>query len=263
MASVAGERNERDLQCGRFYLKDELCVYHYGYHHGTVDLTSENSVFTVVESTVFFEVKFYFIVYYLHFHLLSHFHLPQAYRHNLEILKKFDKRNFPFQEYIINVKTDIHAPYYLTKFTRYNLEELLLPFFKVTADEINEWMNHYKPDDDELCDTYSRQDKKSKEKLNVFIRQYFKTKKQEFYEKFNTELSDQKDIEITVADDASWSSDNSSFGFNESQLEAFKAALTEEFVIIQGPPGNFFFRNLQQRKVEILSNMSHVFSRHR
>lgn len=41
---------------------------------------------------------------------------------------------------------------------------------------------------------------------------------------------------VKVLDDAAWP-DESIFGMDRSQYDAFRAALTKEFVLIQGPPG--------------------------
>ncbi|XP_064072681.1 NFX1-type zinc finger-containing protein 1-like [Vanessa tameamea] len=53
---------------------------------------------------------------------------------------------------------------------------------------------------------------------------------------YKVKISDFKSMTFNVLDFNTWPS-NDDFGFNQSQYEAYKTALTREFAVIQGPPG--------------------------
>lgn len=120
----------------------------------------------------------------------------------MEILKTFNEYNFPFQKYIVDVNNEISPPSYLSKKSIYKLEKLLLPIIK-----------HADKESSDVNKNPDRNDESQPE---------------------------HKSIEVALLSDASWISANTDFGFNKSQFSAFKAALTSEFAIIQGPPGNLY-----------------------
>lgn len=160
----------------------------------------------------------------------------QAYRHNLETLKTFHEMNFPFSNYIIDVKNEINAPKYINNLTEYDLTSALFPFLKLTKDELDKWFEIYDRQ-------HSEADKKRMlHRFNIgfsdFVRERFEEKRQIHYSSFYGGFNVQNRKSIILLSNESWISAKTDFGFNESQLLAFKAALTEEFVVIQGPPGN-------------------------
>lgn len=138
--------------------------------------------------------------------------------------------------------------------TQYNLSAILLPRFKVTDDEINnEWANIYQIRKEETDpDNFQtrRQSFRNRSKFrfidfNHFVREHFKQQKQAYYARLRTNYRQcNYNTSIVLLNDGSWLSAKTNFGFNESQLLAFRAALTKEFVIIQGPPGNLFYNIL-------------------
>lgn len=163
-------------------------------------------------------------------------------------MKTFYEDNFPFKEYIIGVKNEISAPSHLKMKTQYDLSAILLPFFAVTDDEINdEWTNIYQVRKDEIfCDEYQTRRQWSRNRgklrfvdLNHFIREHFEQQKKTFYARLRSNY--RRNNSIALLNDESWLSAKTDFGFNESQFLAFRAALTKEFVIIQGPPGNLSY----------------------
>lgn len=124
----------------------------------------------------------------------------EAYQHNLKALQEINADTFPFQDYIINVKTNnIKQPHYLKKCTTYDMRPLLFPmgYPHITLEiaESGEEFIHYK-----------------------------------FPENCNVGKC------IEVLNDDSWPS-APDLNLDPSQYLALKAALTREFVILQGPPG--------------------------
>lgn len=142
----------------------------------------------------------------------------QAYRHNLKVLQDFTSESFPFQRYIIDVNCDILPPPYLTNNTIYNLSDLTKKLLSITAEDIEPNLESQF----EVVDLQSAQ-----RKIKWISKQ-----------KMEQDTSSAKHCDkVPVLDETLWS-DKSHFGLDGSQFDALKAALTKQFVIIQGPPGN-------------------------
>lgn len=144
----------------------------------------------------------------------------QAYRHNLKVLQDFTSETFPFQRYIIDVNCDILPPPYLTHTTVYNLTDLTKKLLPITAEDIAPNLESQF----EVVDLQSAQ-----RKIKWISKQKMK----------QDATSAQYCDKIPVLDEALWP-DKTYFGLDGSQFDALKAALTKQFVIIQGPPGKLF-----------------------
>lgn len=108
----------------------------------------------------------------------------QAYRHNLKVLQKFGKDNFPLEKYIVDVNRDISPPTYLRNNSVYKI-----PI--------------YSPFDDTKAGM----------------------------------------LAVDILNNQEWPP-REDFKLDESQYEAFRAALTKQLAVIQGPPGKIELRKI-------------------
>lgn len=109
-------------------------------------------------------------------------------------------REFPLKEYIVEVSTDIHPPLYLDEHSVFDLSNLTVPLPSLT------YVDHENEED--------------------------------LAHRLRFSSSAARCRAIRLLDNQSWpAADN--FGFDESQYAAFKAALTQQIAVIQGPPGQF------------------------
>ena len=141
----------------------------------------------------------------------------EAYKHVLEAIKEIKPEEFPFQKYIVECVHNIEIPEYQ------RVREDKPISFDLTG----------------LCECSSATNSATSKASAVEL---------------DTNASSQRDESAVVAVNDSSSSldvamndevpqdifnwpDRNSLGFNESQMRAFKLALTKEFAVIQGPPG--------------------------
>lgn len=141
----------------------------------------------------------------------------QAYRHNLKVLQNFTAETFPFDRYIVDVNSEILPPPYLTENTTYNLSDLTKKLLSITAEDMNP----------NLESQFEINDMKSAQKKIKWICAQKR--------KHDPDLSKMCQ-NVAVLNEKSWPN-KIYFGLDDSQFEALKAALTKQFVIIQGPPG--------------------------
>lgn len=154
----------------------------------------------------------------------------------MKVLQNFTAETFPFQRYIIDVNCEIVPPPYVTNNTVYNLTDLTKNLLTITAEDLNPNLESQF----QVVDLSSAQ-----RKIRWICTQKMKQD--------STMASHCKSV--TLLDEASWPN-RIYFGLDESQFDALKAALTKQFVIIQGPPGTRFTcsSNLYLNKNLNLSN---------
>ena len=145
----------------------------------------------------------------------------EAYRHVLEALKEIKPEEFPFQKHIVECCRDVGPP---------------------------EYQVHKEGEDKAVSFDFTGVLAKKKPSISsssVNSKMYTKASP--------TSSSQQEQLSSVVVDDSSTNMDaaidtevpqevfnwpdRKSLGFNESQMRAFKLALTKEFAVIQGPPG--------------------------
>lgn len=145
----------------------------------------------------------------------------EAYRHVLEALKEIKPEEFPFQKHIVECCRDVGPP---------------------------EYQVHKEGEDKAVSFDFTGVLAKKKPSISsssVNSKMYTKASP--------TSSSQQEQLSTVVVDDSSTNMDaamdtevpqeifnwpdRKSLGFNESQMRAFKLALTKEFAVIQGPPG--------------------------
>ena len=134
----------------------------------------------------------------------------EAYRHVLEAMKNIKPEEFPFQKYIVECVHNVEAP-------KYQRERQGEPIsFDFTA----------------LCRRSPA--KKSKTSKATAAR----PQEGESQVAGATMTNSSCSLEVARTDEPSFDwPDSNILGFNESQMRAFKLALTKEFAVIQGPPG--------------------------
>ena len=155
----------------------------------------------------------------------------ESYRHVLEGLKEINPEEFPFQRYIVECCQDVGPPAY-----------------QLHGKEGDEENNSFTFKFDRVLE------KKKSPKTLVSNHQSLQVASEHALETDSSqpgegsgELSSEACTEsLNIPDDVkdkempheifNWP-DRESLGFNESQMRAFKLALTKEFALIQGPPG--------------------------
>ena len=121
----------------------------------------------------------------------------ESYRHVLEGLQNFNKDNLPFQRYLVECRSDVNPPVYLTKSAN--------PVLGLKEDD------------------------------HLEVKDGHKKSRHGCYD-LTEALSCKEAMSVQVVSPDSWPS-LSHVDLNESQYNALKAAITQEFVVIQGPPG--------------------------
>jgi len=159
----------------------------------------------------------------------------EAYRHVLEALKEIKPEEFPFQKHIVECCQDVGPPEYQVK--KENSSEFKFNFADVLVVKT--------PANPESPGSYQQEEPHSPSMIAL------KSSSEEHQlesgsstEDSSTDMDAPMDQEILSAEVKhefttnvyNWP-DNESLGFNESQMRAFKLALTRKFAVIQGPPG--------------------------
>ena len=153
----------------------------------------------------------------------------ESYRHVLEGLKEINPGEFPFQRYIVECCQDVGPPAYQLhgKEGDANNNSFTFKFDGVLAKK-------------KSTETLESNHRSSTEKLQMTIEpetdssQLGELSSDTCTESLNNpDVAKDKEMprEIFI-----WP-DRESLGLNESQMRAFKLALTKEFALIQGPPG--------------------------
>ena len=159
----------------------------------------------------------------------------ESYRHVLEGLKEINPEEFPFQRYIVECCQDIRPPVYQLhgKEDDNNNKSFTFKFDGVLAKK-------------KSPETLVTNHRSSSPRLQVASEDALGTDSSQ-PGKGSGELSSDACTESLSNPDVvmdnempheifNWP-DRESLGFNESQMRAFKLALTKEFALIQGPPG--------------------------
>lgn len=134
----------------------------------------------------------------------------EAYRHVLEAMKNIKPEEFPFQKYIVECVHNVEAP-------KYQRERQGEPIsFDFTA----------------LC----RRSPAKKSKTSKATAARPQEGESQVAGATMTDSSCRLEVARTEEPSFDWP-DSKILGFNESQMRAFKLALTKEFAVIQGPPG--------------------------
>ena len=153
----------------------------------------------------------------------------EAYRHVLEALKEIQPEELPFQRHIVECCQDVGPPEYQIK--KENSSEFTFNFTGVLVTK--------RRANPERCASPKRHDSPSATEIV----------RQSQPENINNQDSTAR-VDVPVEDEIpsvvakpeytpnvhSWP-DRESLGLNESQMRAFKMALTKKFAVIQGPPG--------------------------
>ena len=165
----------------------------------------------------------------------------EAYRHVLEALKTLKSEEFPFQRYIVDCCQDVNPPDYMVQASDGAIEEgeIIFDFGSVVAKKKSARLF----DGDLFIDPirlnlpeYARQ---------ALPRSTAVNSEEEIVQEEDTHPqghhSSDDSVDVAMATEMpkeifKWP-DRESLGFNESQMRAFKLALTKEFAVIQGPPG--------------------------
>ena len=143
----------------------------------------------------------------------------EAYRHVLEALKEIKPEEFPFQKHIVECCQDVGPPEYQVKTE--NSSEFKFNFTDVLVVK--------PPPSPESPGSYQQEEPHNPSMIAP---------------ESSPEMEPPMDQEMLSAEVKhefttnvyNWP-DNESLGFNESQMRAFKMALTRKFAVIQGPPG--------------------------
>lgn len=167
----------------------------------------------------------------------------EPYRHVLEALKTLKTEEFPFQRYIVDCCQDVDPPEYMVQASNRAIEdgEIIFDFSSVAAKKESAMLS----DGDLLIHP-----------LRLNLPEYAKqalpcsiavNSEEEILQEEDTHPQMQGHhtsgdiVDVAMATEIpsetfKWP-DRESLGFNESQMRAFKLALTKEFAVIQGPPG--------------------------
>ena len=150
----------------------------------------------------------------------------EAYRHVLEAMKEIKPEEFPFQKHIVECCRDVGPP---------------------------EYQVHKEGEDKAVSFDFTGVLAKKKPSISP-RKSHSSSVNSKMYKKAKpTSSSQEEKMSAVVVNDSSNSldaamdnevpqvifnwPDRKSLGFNESQMRAFKLALTKEFAVIQGPPG--------------------------
>ena len=150
----------------------------------------------------------------------------EAYRHVLEALKEIKPDELPFQKHIVECCRDVGPPEYQVLKERED-KAVLFDFTGVLTKK-----------EPSTCSRRSHCDTGNSE-TSVKASQTSRSQQEELTAVFINDSSNSLDVAMDTEvphEIFNWP-DRKSLGFNESQMRAFKLALTKEFAVIQGPPG--------------------------
>jgi len=150
----------------------------------------------------------------------------EAYRHVLEALKEIKPEEFPFQKHIVECCREVGPPAYQVQ--RESEDKAVLFDFTGVVTKQEPSMSSTRSNSDTMN---SKMSMKVTPTSNVQQEQLSAVVANDSSNGLNAAM----DIEVP-REIFNWP-DRKSLGFNESQMRAFKLALTKEFAVIQGPPG--------------------------
>ncbi|KAK2561506.1 NFX1-type zinc finger-containing protein 1 [Acropora cervicornis] len=161
----------------------------------------------------------------------------EAYRHVLEALKTMKTEEFPFKRYIVDCCQVVDPPEYLVQVSDGAIEEgeIMFDFSSVSAKKKSASLSDGDPFRLNLPG-YAKQalpgstDVNSEEEI---------VQEEDTHPQGHHTSGDIADVAMATeipSEIFKWP-DRESLGFNESQMRAFKLALTKQFAVIQGPPG--------------------------
>ena len=161
----------------------------------------------------------------------------EAYRHVLEALKTLKTEEFPFQRYIVDCCQDVDPPEYLVQSRNGAIEEseIMFDFSSIVAKKNSARLSDGDPFRLNLPG-YAKQalpgstDVNSEEEI---------VQEEDTHPQGYDTSCDIVDVAMATevpSEIFNWP-ERESLGFNESQMRAFKLALTKQFAVIQGPPG--------------------------
>ena len=161
----------------------------------------------------------------------------EAYRHVLEALKEIKPEEFPFQKHIVECCKDVDPPEYQVKKENSASSEFKFNFTDVLVVKT--------PTNPESSGSYQQEEPHNSSMTAVESSpKESQSESGSSTEDSSADMDTPMDQEIPSADVKqefttnvyNWP-DNESLGFNESQMRAFKMAMTRKFAVIQGPPG--------------------------
>ena len=147
----------------------------------------------------------------------------EAYRHVLEALKEIKPEEFPFQKHIVECCRDVGPLVYQVRRERKH-EAFLFDFTGVLTEKEPSRSSR-------RIDSITVNSKMPIEARLTSIPQLSAAVVNDSSNSLDVAMDNEVPQEIF-----NWP-DRKSLGFNESQMRAFKLALTKEFAVIQGPPG--------------------------
>ncbi|XP_015758492.1 PREDICTED: NFX1-type zinc finger-containing protein 1-like isoform X3 [Acropora digitifera] len=161
----------------------------------------------------------------------------EAYRHVLEALKTLKTEEFPFQRHIVDCCQDVDPPEYLVQSRNGAIEEseIMFDFSSIVAKKNSARLSDGDPFRLNLPG-YAKQalpgstDVNSEEEI---------VQEEDTHPQGYDTSCDIVDVAMATevpSEIFNWP-ERESLGFNESQMRAFKLALTKQFAVIQGPPG--------------------------
>ena len=149
----------------------------------------------------------------------------EAYRHVLEALKEIKPDEFPFQKHIVECCRDVGPPEYQVHNEGAD-KAVSFDFSGVLAKKkpsISSRRSHSGSVNSKMSMKANPTPSSQQEKLSAVV--------------VNDSNTLDAAMETEVPQEIFNWPDRKSLGFNESQMRAFKLALTKEFAVIQGPPG--------------------------
>ena len=148
----------------------------------------------------------------------------EAYRHVLEALKEIKPEEFPFQKHIVECCREVGPPAYQVQRQRED-KEVLFNFTGVLTKKEPSMSSQRRH-----SDTVN-----SRKSMKMSPTSSSQQEQLSAVNESSNSLDVAMDVEVPQ-EIFNWP-DRKSLGFNESQMRAFKLALTKEFAVIQGPPG--------------------------
>jgi len=148
----------------------------------------------------------------------------EAYRHVLGALKEIKPEEFPFQKHIVECCREVGPPAYQVQRQRED-KEVLFNFTGVLTKKEPSMSSQRRH-----SDTVN-----SRKSMKMSPTSSSQQEQLSAVNESSNSLDVAMDVEVPQ-EIFNWP-DRKSLGFNESQMRAFKLALTKEFAVIQGPPG--------------------------
>ena len=174
----------------------------------------------------------------------------EAYRHVLEALKEINAEQFPFQRHIVECCQDVEPPEYQRQVDKLEEEKSVISFdftgilVKKTPVRMPDADSHvglfiHRTEENGHTLNAPKSESKSFDPAAPVYAEAAMGIAQDHPESATSDSSNSLDVTMDnemPREIFNWP-DKESLGFNESQMRAFKLALTKQFALIQGPPG--------------------------